>query len=41
MDKLEELVVVIAQSLVDEPDQVTVNVIEGNRALVFELSVAK
>jgi len=41
MEQLKELVLVIARALVDEPDQVKVNVIQGDSILVFELSVAK
>jgi len=39
-DKLQDLIAYIASSLVDDPDSVEVNVIEEDRALVLELSVA-
>lgn len=35
------LVEVIAKGLVDNPDQVTVNEIEGNQSLIIELRVAQ
>ena len=38
MDK--DLVEFIARSIVDEPDQVAVNVIEGENSTILELSVA-
>ncbi len=41
MDQIRNLVLVIARSLVDEPDQVKVNVIGDENIIVFELSVAK
>jgi uncharacterized protein len=41
MEQLKELVLVIARALVDEPDQVKVNVIEGATSLIIELSVSK
>lgn len=34
------LVEVIAKGLVDNPDEVTVNEIEGNQSLIIELKVA-
>lgn len=37
---MRELVEFIARSLVDNPDAVQVNVVEGERALVIELRVA-
>ncbi len=37
---LRELVTFIAKSIVDIPDQVEVNEVEGERAVVFELRVA-
>lgn len=37
---LRELVTFIAKSIVDNPDQVEVNEVEGERAVVFELRVA-
>lgn len=39
--KLEELLTFIARSLVDEPDEVKVDVVDGDRATVYELSVAE
>jgi predicted RNA-binding protein YlqC (UPF0109 family) len=39
-DLLEELIVFIAQQLVDDPDAVRVEVVEGDRAVIYELSVA-
>ena len=41
MDPLQELVGFIARSLVDEPDAVEVNAIDGDRAVIYELIVAK
>ncbi len=38
---MKELIKYIAQSLVDDPDQVTVEEIEGNYSSVLELKVAK
>ncbi|PID78112.1 MAG: RNA-binding protein [Deltaproteobacteria bacterium] len=38
---MKELIEYIAKSLVDEPDQVAVNEIEGNQTSVLELKVAK
>jgi predicted RNA-binding protein YlqC (UPF0109 family) len=37
---LRDLVMFIAQAIVDEPDKVTVNEVEGERAVVFELRVS-
>ncbi|MDQ3037259.1 MAG: KH domain-containing protein [Myxococcota bacterium] len=39
--KLEELLIFIARNLVDEPDDVKVDVVDGDRATVYELSVAE
>jgi predicted RNA-binding protein YlqC (UPF0109 family) len=39
--KLEELLSFIARNLVDEPDDVRVNVVEADRATIFELSVGE
>lgn len=39
--KLEELLTYLARNLVDEPDEVRVNVVEGDRATVYELQVAE
>jgi predicted RNA-binding protein YlqC (UPF0109 family) len=36
-----ELVKYIAQSLVDNPDEVKVNEVEGEKSIVLELSVAQ
>jgi predicted RNA-binding protein YlqC (UPF0109 family) len=41
MDPLQDLVGFIARALVDEPDAVEVNAIESDRAVVYELVVAK
>ncbi|MTI79866.1 MAG: KH domain-containing protein [Firmicutes bacterium] len=37
---MKELVEILAKSLVDQPDQVKVNVIEKDRSVTLELSVA-
>ncbi len=37
---MKELVEHMAKSLVDQPDDVSVNVIEGEQGVVFELKVA-
>ncbi len=36
-----ELIEFIVRSLVDEPDEVTVNVIEGEKSTILELHVAE
>ncbi len=41
MDQMKELVAYIARSLVDEPDAVTVEVVDEDSAVVFELTVAQ
>jgi predicted RNA-binding protein YlqC (UPF0109 family) len=41
MEQLRDLVLVIARALVDDPEQVKVNVIEGGSTFVIELYVAK
>lgn len=41
IDRLQELVSFMARSLVDEPDAVEVNVVEGERSIVYELVVAQ
>lgn len=38
---MKELVEYIAKALVDHPEQVSVNVLEGSQATVLELNVAK
>jgi hypothetical protein len=38
---MKELIESIAKALVDNPEQVSVNVLEGSQATVLELSVAK
>lgn len=38
---LEELIAFIARNLVDEPDEVRVRVVDGDRATVYELAVAE
>ncbi|MBE0467750.1 MAG: KH domain-containing protein [Candidatus Desulforudis sp.] len=37
---MKELVEILARSLVDEPDQVSVNVVEQDKTLLVELRVA-
>jgi predicted RNA-binding protein YlqC (UPF0109 family) len=37
---MEELVTYLARSLVDDPDAVEVTVVEADRAVIYELSVA-
>lgn len=39
-DELAELIDYIARSLVDEPEEVRVDPIDGDRALILELTVA-
>ena len=39
-DRLQDLIAYIASSLVDDPDSVEVNVVEEDRAVVLELTVA-
>ena len=39
-DRLQDLIAYIASSLVDDPDAVEVNVVEEDRAIVLELTVA-
>lgn len=41
MEKLRDLITYLACSLVDDPDAVQVNVVEEDRAVVLELSVAQ
>jgi predicted RNA-binding protein YlqC (UPF0109 family) len=41
MNKLEELIVFIAKSLVDRPEEVKVTEIKGEQTSVLELRVAK
>jgi predicted RNA-binding protein YlqC (UPF0109 family) len=38
---MKDLILVIAKSLVDQPDQVKLNEIVGDKTTVFELHVAK
>lgn len=38
---MKDLIVQIAQALVDNPEKVDVNVLEGSQATVLELAVAK
>tara|TARA_B100002003_G_C14032429_1_gene497630 strand:+ start:786 stop:1016 length:231 start_codon:yes stop_codon:yes gene_type:complete len=38
---MKDLIKYIAESLVDNPEQVTVKVVEGNQTSVLELKVAK
>ncbi|MFP4697510.1 MAG: KH domain-containing protein [Eubacteriales bacterium] len=37
---MKELVEVIAKALVDQPEEVTVNEVEGERSIILELKVA-
>ena len=41
MEQIKELVLMIARALVDDPDQVKVNLIEGSSSFVLELSAAQ
>ena len=41
MDQLAELIDYIARALVDEPEDVQVDAIDGDRAIILELSVAQ
>ena len=41
MDAMKELVLFLARALVDDPDQVEVHIVEEDRAIVFELTVAR
>ena len=41
MDELVELIDYVARSLVDEPDEVQVEAVDGDRALILELTVAQ
>ncbi len=41
MDELKVLVETMARALVDNPDKVTVAMVEGEQTTVFELGVAK
>lgn len=41
MDDLTDLIDYIARALVDEPDEVRVEAVEGDRALILELTVAQ
>jgi len=38
---MKDLITLIAKALVDNPEQVSVNVLEGSQATVLELNVAK
>ncbi len=40
MDQLAELIDYVARALVDDPDEVTVEAVEGDRAVILELTVA-
>ncbi len=40
MEDLKEIVSFIAKALVDEPEEVEVEVVEGDRTVIVELSVA-
>ena len=41
LDDLADLVDYIARALVDEPDEVSVDAVEGDRAVILELTVAR
>lgn len=41
MDQLAELIDYIARALVDEPDEVQVDMVDGDRAIILELTVAE
>ncbi len=41
IDQMMELVAYVAKQLVDEADEVDVQAVEGDRAIVFELTVAR
>jgi len=41
VDQLAELIDYIARALVDEPEDVQVDAIDGDRAIILELSVAQ
>ena len=38
---MKDLVLMMAQALVDEPDEVEVKEVEGDRTMILELTVAK
>lgn len=38
---MKELILIIAKSLVDKPEEVVLNEVEGDKTVVFELHVAK
>jgi predicted RNA-binding protein YlqC (UPF0109 family) len=40
VDELNELVTMIVRALVDDPEQVAVNRVEGERSIIFEVRVA-
>ena len=40
MERMNDLILYVAQSLVDDPDAVEVNAVEGERTIIFELTVA-
>ncbi|MCA9605890.1 MAG: KH domain-containing protein [Myxococcales bacterium] len=40
MDQLAELIDYVARALVDDPEEVTVEAVEGDRAIILELTVA-
>ncbi len=41
MDAMKDLVLFLARALVDDPDAVEVHVVEEDRSMIFELSVAQ
>ena len=41
MDQLTELIDYVARALVDEPEDVRVEAVEGDRAIILELTVAQ
>ena len=40
LDPLAELVTYIAQHIVDDPDAIRVDIVDGDRATIYELTVA-
>lgn len=40
MDQMRELVAFITKALVDDPEAVDVQAVEGDRSIIFEVSVA-
>lgn len=40
MEQMQELIAFIAKALVDDPEAVEVKAVEGDRTIIFEVSVA-